>query len=122
MSASSRADLLRELFATDIIWLFISYLRLRIGAPDLSDHVFTHDDVPGDVSLAQFSLAPDRTDLIPVLKQILAINSSIKIMGSPWTAPSWIKSNNSSKGGTLQPQYIRCLCSLFREIRAANGR
>ncbi|GAA4034971.1 hypothetical protein GCM10022409_19380 [Hymenobacter glaciei] len=113
MSASSRADLLRELFATDSTWLGVSYLRLSIGASDLSDHVFTYDDVPGDVSLAQFSLAPDRTDLIPVLKQILAINPNIKIMGSPWTAPSWMKSNNSSKGGTLLPQYYDAYARYF---------
>ncbi|MCI1186986.1 glucosylceramidase [Hymenobacter sp. DH14] len=113
MSASSRADLLRELFATDSTWLGVSYLRLSIGASDLSDHVFTYDDVPGDVSLAQFSLAPDRVDLIPVLKQILAINPNIKIMGSPWTAPSWMKTNNNSKGGSLQAQYYDAYARYF---------
>lgn len=113
MSASSRADLLRELFATDSTWLGVSYLRVSIGASDLSDHVFTYDDVPGDVSLAQFSLAPDRTDVIPVLKQILAINPNIKIMGSPWTAPSWMKTNNSSRGGNLQTQYYDAYARYF---------
>ena len=113
MSAASRAALLRELFATDSTWLGVSYLRLSIGASDLSDHVFTYDDVPGDASLAQFSLAPDRADLIPLLKQILAINPTIKIMGSPWTAPSWMKTNNSSKGGSLQPQYYDAYARYF---------
>ena len=65
------------------------------------------------MSLTQFSLAPDRTSLVPVLKQILAINPSIKIMGSHWTAPSWIKSNNFSKGGTLQPQYYGAYTRYF---------
>ena len=113
MSAASRADLLRELFATDSTWLGVSYLRVSIGASDLDDRVFTYDEVPGDVGLAQFSLAPDRPDLIPVLKQILAINPSIKIMGSPWTAPLWMKSNNAAKGGTLQPQYYDAYARYF---------
>ena len=113
MSASSRADLLRELFATDSTWLGVSYLRLSIGASDLSDRVFTYNDVPGDVGLTQFSLAPDRADLIPVLKQILAINPAIKIMGSPWTAPAWMKTNNSSRGGSLQPQYYDAYARYF---------
>lgn len=113
MSANSRADLLRELFATDSTWLGVSYLRVSIGASDLDDHVFTYDDVAGDVGLTQFSLAPDRTDVIPVLKQILAINPAIKIMGSPWTAPSWMKTNNNSKGGSLLPQYYDTYARYF---------
>lgn len=86
MSASSRAYLLRGLFATDSTYLDMSYLRVSIGASDLDDRVFACDDLPAgqtDVNLTQFSLAPDRTNLISVLKQILAINSNIKIMGSP---------------------------------------
>jgi glucosylceramidase len=113
MSATSRADLLRELFATDSTWLGVSYLRVSIGASDLDDRVFSYDDVTGDVSLAQFSLAPDRTALIPVLKQILAINPSIKIMGSPWSAPLWMKSNNNARGGTLQSQYYDAYARYF---------
>ena len=113
MGTTNRADLLRELFATDSTWLGVSYLRVSIGASDLSDHVFTYDDVAGDVSLAQFSLGPDRTDLIPVLKQILAINPNIKIMGSPWTAPLWMKTVNASRGGNLQPQYYDAYARYF---------
>ncbi|MFD2720415.1 glycoside hydrolase family 30 beta sandwich domain-containing protein [Hymenobacter monticola] len=113
MSATSRADLLRELFATDSTWLGVSYLRVSIGASDLDDRVFSYDDAAGDVGLAQFSLAPDRTALIPVLKQILAINPSIKIMGSPWSAPLWMKTNNNAKGGSLQTQYYDAYARYF---------
>ena len=113
MSVRSRADLLRELFATDSTCIGVSYLRLSIGASDLSDRVFTYDDVAGDVSLAQFSLAPDRTDLIPVLKQILAINPGIKILGSPWTAPAWMKTNNAAIGGSLKPEFYDAYARYF---------
>ncbi len=44
-------------------------------------------------------------DLVPLLKDILAINPEIKILGSPWTAPTWMKTNNSFKGGSLKPEY-----------------
>jgi glucosylceramidase len=113
MSTTSRADLLRELFATDSTWLGVSYLRVSIGASDLDDRVFSYDDAPGDVGLAQFSLAPDRTALLPVLKQILAINPSIKIMGSPWSAPLWMKSNGSAKGGSLKPEFYDTYARYF---------
>ncbi len=55
----------------------MSYLRVSIGSSDMNDHVYSYDDVaPGeaDPTLARFSLAPDKVDVIPVLKEILAID------------------------------------------------
>ena len=46
MDATSRAALLKELFATDGTNIGISYLRVSIGASDLNDHVFSYDDLP----------------------------------------------------------------------------
>lgn len=108
MKAADRSALLQELFGTDGTNIGVSYLRLSIGASDLSDRVFTYNDLPTgetDPTLAKFSLEPDRTDLIPVLKQILAINPTIKLLGSPWTPPVWMKTNNNSKGGSLKPEF-----------------
>ncbi|TDN36018.1 glucosylceramidase [Hymenobacter sp. UV11] len=114
MSADSRAALIKELFATDSTSLGVSYLRVSIGASDLDSQVFTYDDSPQpDPTLANFSLASDQTALIPVLKEILAVNPAIKILGSPWTAPSWMKSNNSPVGGSLLPQYYDAYAQYF---------
>ena len=46
-----------------------------------------------DPAMAKFSLDPDRADVIPVLKEILAINPKIKILASPWSAPLWMKTS-----------------------------
>ncbi len=113
MSAPARAALIKELFATDSTSLGVSYLRVSIGASDLDPAVFTYDDGPADPTLANFSLAPDRTYLIPVLKEILAVNPGIKILGSPWTAPTWMKTNGSSVGGSLLPQYYGAYAQYF---------
>ena len=114
MSAASRAALIKELFATDSTSLGISYLRVSIGASDLSDRVYTYDDAAQpDPTLANFSLAPDQTYLIPVLKEILAVNPAVKILGSPWTPPLWMKSNNNAKGGNLLPQYYDAYARYF---------
>jgi glucosylceramidase len=114
MDAGSRAALIKELFATDSTSLGVSYLRVSIGASDLDAQVFTYDDSPlPDPTLANFSLAPDQTALIPVLKEILAVNPAIKILGSPWTPPSWMKSNNSPVGGSLLPQYYDAYARYF---------
>ena len=106
MNAETRAALLKELFATEGTNIGISYLRVSIGASDLNARVFTYDDLPDgetDLEMAKFSLEPDRADVIPVLKEILAINPDIKILGSPWTAPAWMKTNGNSKVGNSSP-------------------
>lgn len=127
MSTSARAALLQELFATDGTNIGISYLRISIGASDLSSSVFSYDDMPTgqtDPTLANFSLAADLANLVPVLKEIIAINPSIKILGSPWSPPTWMKSNNSSIGGSLQTQYYSVYAAYFvKYIQAmrANG-
>ncbi len=116
LPAAGKDALLRQLFSTEGNGIGISYLRLSIGASDLNASVFTYDDVPAgqtDVNLQQFSLAPDKAELIPLLKQILSINPAIKIMGSPWTAPLWMKTNNNSVGGKLKPEYYSTYAAYF---------
>ncbi|MGI4761129.1 MAG: glycoside hydrolase family 30 protein [Janthinobacterium lividum] len=113
MSAPARAALIKELFATDSTSLGVSYLRVSIGASDLDASVFSYDDGPADPTLANFSLAPDQTALIPVLKEILAVNPAIKILGSPWSPPLWMKTNNSSVGGSLKPEYYDTYAQYF---------
>src|SRR5690349_219210 len=46
MSASARAALLTELFATNDNNIGSSYLRVTIGASDLNGHVYSYDDLP----------------------------------------------------------------------------
>jgi len=116
MDNASRAQILKELFATDANNIGISYLRVSIGASDLSDHLFTYNDLPTgqtDVNMDKFSLETEKADLIPILKEILTINPNIKIMGSPWTAPIWMKTNNLFKGGSLKPEYFDAYAQYF---------
>ena len=116
LPATSRDELLNELFRHDSTFIGISYLRISIGASDLSSTTFTYDDVPAgqtDVNLQQFTIDKEKQDLIPVLKKILAINPSIRIMGSPWSAPVWMKTNNSFVGGSLKPEYYSVYSQYF---------
>ena len=112
LNATKKAELLQELFGTNANSISISYLRISIGASDLNQTVFTYNDGAVDPTLANFSLAPDAA-VIALLKEILFINPNIKIMGSPWTAPSWMKTNNSYIGGSLQTQYYQAYANYF---------
>ncbi|MES2221260.1 MAG: glycoside hydrolase family 30 beta sandwich domain-containing protein [Acidobacteriota bacterium] len=116
MSAPARASLLKQLFSTDGDGIGVSYLRVSIGSSDMNATVYSYDDMPAgetDPTLANFSLAPDEGDVIPALKEILALNPKIKILGSPWSAPAWMKTNDKSKGGTLKPEYYKAYADYF---------
>ncbi|MDE3236825.1 MAG: glucosylceramidase, partial [Bacteroidota bacterium] len=41
------------------------------------------------------------------------INPAIKILATPWSAPVWMKDNNSSMGGHLQKQYYNVYAQYF---------
>ena len=86
-----------------------SYIRVPIGCSDFSLSEYTCCDTPG---IENFALTGEETEyIIPVLKEILAINPAIKIMGSPWTCPKWMKVSDleslqpydSWTGGQLNP-------------------
>jgi glucosylceramidase len=116
MDAISKAALLKELFGSDSLSIGISYLRLSIGSSDLNASVFSYDDMPSgqtDTGLTHFSLAADTSDLIPILKQIVAINQSIKIIAAPWSPPVWMKDNNNSVAGSLLPAYYNVYAQYF---------
>jgi glucosylceramidase len=126
MDKESRSKLLHEVFATDGNSIGVSYIRLSIGSSDLNDFVFSYDDLPAgetDVDMKKFDLGPDRKNIIPVMKQILAIDPSIKILGSPWSPPTWMKTNHDTRGGRLLPKYYAAYAKYFikyiQEMKAA---
>ncbi|MFU8860759.1 MAG: glycoside hydrolase family 30 protein [Cyclonatronaceae bacterium] len=116
MADEARANLLHELFTTAGNGIGVSYLRVSIGASDLDPYVFSYSDLPDgetDPDMEQFNLNPDRAYLIPVLREILSIAPDIKILGSPWSPPVWMKSNKNSIGGTLLPEFYDAYALYF---------
>jgi len=99
---ANQSTFLNDIFSTAGGHVGSSFVRITIGASDLSASDFTYDDMPAgqtDVNLTHFSIAPEMTDLVPVLKKIIAVNPSIKILATPWTAPVWMKSGAGGNGG-----------------------
>jgi glucosylceramidase len=116
LTASKKSALLQELFGSGENSIGISYLRISIGASDLNAAPFTYDDLPAgdtDLDLAKFSLDKDRAGVIALLKEILAINPKILILATPWSAPIWMKDNDSFKGGKLQTKYYDVYAKYF---------
>ncbi|OOG71140.1 glycoside hydrolase family 30 beta sandwich domain-containing protein [Algoriphagus sp. A40] len=123
MSDSARAALLQELFGKGEKDIRISYLRLSVAASDLNEFPFSYNDLQDslakDPALEHFSLSYDTLDVIPVLKQILAINPAIKLMASPWSPPKWMKDNKDTRGGSLLEEFEGTYaCYLVNYIKA----
>jgi len=110
LDPQAKDDLLKELISTDSTFIGVSYLRVSIGASDLSASTFTYDDTPGDFTLQYFNMDMEKKDLIPVLQKILTLNPDLKILGSPWSAPAWMKTNNDLYGGGNNPGKLRTDC------------
>ncbi|HEY6901950.1 MAG TPA: glucosylceramidase, partial [Puia sp.] len=123
LPAGQRSALLRELFLTDSTNIGVSYLRISIGASDLSSRIFSYDDNTNDSSLTYFDLSDDKADLVPLLQEIVALNPSIRILACPWSPPTWMKDNNNAKGGSLlykfYPVYAKYFVKYIQAMKAA---
>src|SRR4029077_10703163 len=74
--------------------------RIPIGASDYALQRYTDDETAGDTSLASFSISRDMMYLIPYVKAAQAVNGSIRFWASPWTPPTWMKTNSGTVNGT----------------------
>ncbi|WP_420387067.1 glycoside hydrolase family 30 protein [Roseivirga sp.] len=107
MSKEARRNLLEDLFSEDH-GIGVSYIRLSVAASDLDPDPYSYAEIPEgevDSELNSFSIERDREYLIPVLKEILAINPDLRLMASPWSPPRWMKDNGDSRGGSLLPEF-----------------
>lgn len=105
LTDAQRADALRMLFDPQK-GIGLSMLRQPMGASDFALTAYSYDEMPEgetDHELKNFSVEHDRADILPVLKEILAINPQIKVIGSPWSAPGWMKTSGSMIQGSLLP-------------------
>ncbi len=113
MSPARREEALRGMFdpgQADGVKLNI--IRFPLGTSDFTNtEWYTYDDLPSgqtDPLLEHFSIAPDSVyGFVALLQEVMAINPDIKLIGSPWSPPAWMKSNGSLvKGGNLKSEYI----------------
>lgn len=83
-----------------------SLTRTHMNSSDFSLSNYSYAPVEGDTALEHFSIEEDRDDIIPMIKEAMAASKDgFKIISSPWTAPPWMKDNNSYVGGKLLPKY-----------------
>jgi len=90
-----------------------SLTRTHINSCDFSLSNYSYHPEE-DKELKNFSIDEDRDDIIPMIKEAMAISEEgFKIISSPWTAPPWMKDNNNYVGGKLLPEYYETWALFF---------
>lgn len=67
--------------------------RMPIGANDYSFNWYSLNEVDGDFEMKNFNIERDKTILIPYIKAALKYRPDLKIWASPWSPPTWMKTN-----------------------------
>ena len=78
--------------------------RVPMASTDFSDRIYSYDDTPNDFDLNQFALADEDTQYkIPLIKAAARMaHRPLTLFASPWSAPAWLKENNSLINGKLR--------------------
>lgn len=115
---AQRTSVLKSLFSTEGDGIGLNYLRQPLGSTDFDANTnpYTYEDTRG-----AFSIDRDRSQIIPVLKQATAVNPAIRFMGSPWSPPAWMKTNNSLNGGSLRTEHYQTYADYLVKAIMAYG-
>ncbi len=104
LSKENRDSILNAYFAKD--GARYSLTRTHMNSCDFSVSNYSYAPVEDDTNLEHFTIQEDKDDLIPMIKEAMAISEDgFKIFASPWTASPWMKDNNNYVGGNLLPKY-----------------
>ena len=80
-----------------------SLCRLAIQSCDFSLGPRSYCESAPDADLSNFSIEHDHAYVLPLVKDALAVNPDISFLASPWSPPSWAKTNRTMKyGGHLR--------------------
>ena len=123
MPAKDREALLHDLFGRDN-GIGLSFIRVPMGASDFSLRHYSYDDMPAseaDSALTRFSIDEDLAEKIPLLRRALSMNPEMKLVGSPWSPPAWMKSTRSLIKGTLLPRFYDSFAEYFVKFIRAYG-
>ncbi|MGF9697277.1 glycoside hydrolase family 30 protein [Paenibacillus sp. MABNR03] len=104
LQPEQREQLLKELFTAE--GLNLDMVRHTIGASDYSVDAsgqpssYTYNDIESgtDYDMNHFSIDKDQ-EVVDMLRQIIGLKPDIKVMGTPWTAPAWMKYGENTTNG-----------------------
>ncbi|OSA76948.1 glycosyl hydrolase [Clostridium botulinum] len=76
--------------------------RMPIGASDYATEWYSYNENENDFDMEKFSIQKDKRLLIPYIKEALKRNPNIILTASPWSPPTWMKTQKAYNFGTLR--------------------
>ena len=107
LAPEARTALMHELFGPPP-GIGLSLMRVPIAASDFSVERYSFDDLPAgatDPTLAHFDLGANGKRVLSLVQAAHAINPTLRLIGSTWSAPGWMKSSGSVIKGHLLPEH-----------------
>lgn len=118
LSPENRLSVIKAYFAKS--GANYSLTRTHMNSCDFSVSNYSYSPVEGDVNLEHFNIEEDRDDLIPMIKDALAISEDgFKLFASPWSAAPWMKDNNDWRAGKLKEEYYDTWALFFSKYASA---
>jgi glucosylceramidase len=132
LGEQDREAILKNLFDSKE-GLKLNICRMPVGANDYARNYYSLNDSVNDFEMKYFSIDRDKKTLIPYIKAAMKYKPDLKIWGSPWCPPYWMKTNNhyacrtdSNNGLTreqmgkegitqfrMQPEYLKAYALYF---------
>ncbi|MBR4866951.1 MAG: hypothetical protein IKU11_09690 [Clostridia bacterium] len=119
MDPRERAALLQKLYGKE--GLGLSCARVCVASSDYSAELYSYDDAADDTQLQHFSVTRDEAYVIPMIKEILAVNPDLYLLASPWSPPYWMKTGGSMCGGYMREKYVECYADYMVKFIRAYG-
>ncbi len=107
LADGARAAVLEDLFSARL-GIGLNMLRVTIGSSDFSQRHYSLDDTPDnepDPSLRHYAEQPETLEVRALARQAHAVNPSLHVIASPWSAPAWMKTPAGLIAGRMQRQY-----------------
>ncbi|MGW3566089.1 glycoside hydrolase family 30 protein [Streptomyces sp. NPDC000941] len=120
LDKAQRNEVLSLLFAPDEGAGF-ALCRMPIGASDFALDWYSYDEVDGDFALDHFSIAQDLDTLVPFIRAAQAHRPDLRLWASPWSPPSWLKSNQHYAGAMPPPHLVGVSNGLRPEQEGREG-
>lgn len=118
LSKKNRDEIIKAYFSKE--GANYSLTRTHMNSCDFSLSQYSYSPVEDDVMLEHFTIKEDKDDLIPMIKEAMAVSEDgFKLFASPWTAAPWMKDNKDWVGGKLLPKYYDTWALFFSKYADA---
>jgi glucosylceramidase len=118
LNSEVQTEVMQKLF-DPVNGIGLSFLRNPMGASDFARQLYSYDDNPDDAlnaTLPGFTITHDLSDIVPLTRWARQLNPELVLMGTPWSAPGWMKTNGDMRymsGGSLRPEYYQHYANYF---------